>query len=91
MFNKKDFQNGMVIEMNDGRRRLFWNDRFIDEDGYILMCDISDDLYVLGRIDRLHIVKVFLTHDVCYFGAFLSDENLTCIWDRYNSQNFKRI
>ena len=84
MFKKKDFQNGMVIEMNDGRRRLFWNDRFIDEHGYVPICNISDNLYDLDRIDKQHIVKVFLTHDVCYFRDFLRDESLTCIWDRYN-------
>lgn len=84
MFKKKDFQNGMVVEMNDGRRRLFWNDRFIDEHGYIPMCNISDDLYDLDTIDKQHIVKVFLTHDVCYFRDFLRDESLTCIWNRYN-------
>lgn len=82
MFNKKDFQNGMVIEMNDGRKRLFWNGRFIDKHGYIPLCNISEDLYDLDTINRQHIIKVFLTHDVCYLSAFFNDENLTCIWSR---------
>lgn len=84
MFNKKDFQNGMVVEMNNGVRRLLWNGKFIDEHGYIPISHLSDDLYDLDTTSGQHIVKVFLTHDVCYFKDFLRDERLTCIWDRYN-------
>ena len=84
MFRKEDFQNGMVVEMSDGRRRMFWNGRLIDEYGYIPMSFIDDKLYNSDSTVKEHIVKVFLTHDVCYFRDFLRDESLTCIWSRYN-------
>lgn len=84
MFNKKDFQNGMVIEMNDGTRRLLWNGKFIDEHGYISLSNLNNDLYDLDTTNHQYVVKVFLTHDVCYLKDFLKDDSLTCIWDRYN-------
>lgn len=48
------------------------------------MSFIDDKLYNSDSIVKDHIVKVFLTHDVCYFRDFLRDESLTCIWSRYN-------
>ena len=82
MFNKEDFQNGMVIELNTGRRRMFWNGRFIDEYGYMSMNCIDEDLYISHSTSNQHIVKVFLTHDIGYLSGFLRDGNLTCIWKR---------
>ena len=83
MFRKEDFQNGVVVEMSDGRRRMFWNGRLIDECGYIPMSFIDDKLYNSDSTVKEHIVKVFLTHDICYFRDFLRDDSLTCIWSRY--------
>lgn len=82
MFNKGDIQNGMVVEMNTGERRLCWNGRLIDNFGYIPMEHIDDTLCDIDKIDRQYISKIFLTHDVSYFKRFLMDDSLTCIWDR---------
>ena len=82
MFNKEDFQNGMVIELNTGRKRLFWNGRLMDEYGYIPLSCIDEDFHIVDTINEQYVVKVFLTHDIGYLGSFFRDENLTCIWKR---------
>lgn len=82
MFLKKDLINGMVVQFNNGHRRLVWDNKLIDSNGYVPMSHISDELIDLNNIHSQYIAKIFLTHDVCYFSGFFHDENLTCIWER---------
>jgi hypothetical protein len=72
----------MVVEFNDGSRRLVWEDKLIDKCGFMPMFNISDELVNSDAMDGEHIVKVFLVHDVGSFSDFFRDRHLTCIWDR---------
>lgn len=85
MFNKKDFKNGMVVELNSGKRRLFWENKFIDKIGFIPLKYYDDNLnhiYEVPKDDNIN--KIFLTHDIGYFNGFFEDDCLTKIWDRNN-------
>jgi len=83
MFKKIDFKNGMVIGLDTGDRRLFWEGRFIDKCGYIPLGYYNDNLNNMDRIPGDHnIDKIFLAHGVGYFDDFFSDDNLTMIWSR---------
>lgn len=82
MFKKEDLKNGMVVEFNDGSRRLLWEDKLIDSQGFIPMGFINDELLNMDDLRKAYIVKIFLTHNVCYFTDFLRDKSLTCIWSR---------
>jgi len=80
MFKKEDFKNGMVVELDTGDRRLFWEGRFIDSHGYIPLTYYNDDLKNMDRISMdENIDKIFLTHRVAYFGDFFRDDKLTKI------------
>ena len=84
MFNKADFKNGMVVELDTGERRLFWENKFIDARGYIPLCYYNDNL---NNIDRIpgdeNIDRIYITHNVGYFNDFFENDNLTKIWSRY--------
>lgn len=81
MFLKKDLVNGMVVEFNDGHRRLVWNDRLIDSHGYIPMSYINDKLINIDHIHKEYIARIYLTHDIGYLTDFFNDKNLSCIWE----------
>lgn len=84
MFKKEDFKNGMVVELDTGDRRLFWNGRFIDHHGYIPLSFYDSDLNNTDRIPKdENIDKIFTVKNVGYFNAFFRDENLIQIWSRY--------
>ena len=83
-FYKSSFKNGMVVELDTGERRLFWDDRFIDEHGYIPLCYYDENLNNMDRIDhKENIDKIFTVKNVGYFSCFFMDRNLTEIWNRY--------
>lgn len=82
MFKKSDLKNGMVIEFNNGERRLLWEEKLIDNRGYIPIQNINEELYNMDSISREHITKIYLSHDVRYFNDFFNNESLTCIWKR---------
>ena len=83
MFKKSDFKNGMVILLDTGKKRLFWEDKFIDAHGFIPLHYYNDQL---NNIDRIHkdenIEKIFTSHGVGYFEDFFRGVNLTEIWSR---------
>lgn len=83
MFKKEDFKNGMVVQLDTGSRRLFWDERFIDQNGYIPLSDYNDSLLNTDRIPKdENIVKIYTVNNVGYFNDFFVDENLTEIWNR---------
>jgi hypothetical protein len=83
-FNKQSFKNGMVVELDTGRKRLYWEGRLIDEHGYIPLCYYDEDLRNTDNINNEdNIDKVFTARNVGYFSDFFSDRNLTEIWSRY--------
>lgn len=82
ILKKSDLKNGMVVEFNNGERRLLWEGKLIDKRGYIPMQYINEELYNMDSISREHITEVYLSHDVGYFDDFFNNESLTCIWKR---------
>lgn len=83
MFKKEDFKNGMVVQLDTGSRRLFWDARFIDQSGYIPLSYYNDSLLNTDRIPKdENIVKIYTVKNVGYFDDFFVDENLTEIWSR---------
>lgn len=86
MFDKGNFKNGMVVEFNDGNRRLVWEGRLIDSCGFIPLHFIDKDLVDMDSIKCKYITKVYLTKNVCSFNDFFREKNLTCIWTRDNEE-----
>jgi hypothetical protein len=85
LFDKNNFKNGMVIELDTGARRLFWDGRFIDEYGFIPLWHYNDDLKNMDNIlGQENIDKIYTVTNVGYFKDFFHDFNLTLIWSRYD-------
>lgn len=85
MFKLEDFENGMVVELEDGKKRLYWEGNFIDQHGYIPIKYYNANLNNTDRIgNRDDIKRIFTSTNISYFGAFLIEDNLTEIWNRYN-------
>ena len=83
IFKKTDFKNGMVVELNTRERRLVWEDRLINECGYIPLENYDDNLNNTNELYKKEdIDKVFLTHDVRYLEDFFSDGKIIEIWRR---------
>ena len=82
MFKKEDLKNGMVVEFNNGGRRLVWENRLIDKLGYIPISNINKELYNSDSLNGEHITKIYLAHDIMYLNSFFNSKSLTCIWDR---------
>lgn len=84
MFNKKDLKNGMVVEFNNGKRRMVWDDKLIDNIGFIWMNNIREnDLKHLDSIQDEYIVKVYKHKDIGSIRCFLRNDCLTQIWSIY--------
>lgn len=84
MFKKEDFKNGMVTQLHTGERMLFWESKFIDQDGFIALDFYDHNLNNIHRITKdKNIDIIYTTHDTHYFDAFFIDANLTEIWSRY--------
>ena len=85
-FKKSDLKNGMVVEFNTGERRLLWNDRLIDDIGFIWLENIKEDKYGnlkhIANINNEVINSVYETHDIGSINDFFKDEHLTLIWKR---------
>lgn len=83
-FPKSNFINGMVVQLDTGAKRLYWDGRFIDEGGYIPLCYYNNDLRNTdNRFGRENIDKIFTVKDVMYFKNFFDESKLTEIWSRY--------
>ena len=84
IFPHSRFTNGMVVELDTGCKRMYWEGRFIDEHGYIPLCYYNEDLRnVDNRFGRDNIDKIFTTRNVGYLKDFFNERNLTEIWNRY--------
>ena len=83
IFKKTDFKNGMVVELNTRERRLVWDDRLINEYGFIPLENYDDNLNNINELSKEeNINKVFLTRDVSYLEDFFSDKKIIEIWRR---------
>jgi hypothetical protein len=83
LFPKANFKNGMVVELDTRKRRLFWEGRFIDGTGYIPLGYYDNELNNMDTINHTdNINKIYLSHDVGYFEDFFRDASLTEIWRR---------
>lgn len=84
MFKKEDFKNGMVVQLDTGGRRLFWDGRFIDQLGFIPIQHFDENLHNMDRITYdENINAVYTVKNVGYFDDFFRDVNLTKVWSRY--------
>lgn len=84
MFNKNDLKNGMVVEFNDGTRRMVWDDKLIDYTGHIWLDDIRErDLKHLNSIKDEYIVKIYDHKDVYSLNCLFKMEYLIEIWSIY--------
>lgn len=84
MFNKIDFKDGMIVQLDTGKKRLYWEGKFIDMGGYIPLDYYDDNLNNMDSITKDgNIDKVFLVHGVESFDTFFNTKNLTEIWSRY--------
>jgi len=83
MFNKKDLKNGMIVEFNNGKKRMIWKDKLIDNIGFIWMANIDErDLRHLDNIKGEFIDVVYKTQDIGSMSDFFRDDNLMEIWRR---------
>lgn len=84
MFNKSDLRDGMVVEFNNGKRKMLWKDRLIDTVGFIWLVNIRDeDLKHVESVDNEIIVKIYETHNIHSINDFFKDECLTLIWSKH--------
>lgn len=85
MFKKIDFKNGMVVELANKEKRLYWDGNLIAQSDCIPIRYYDNDLKNMNDASEKNkdINKVFLTHDIGYFNDFFRYYNLTKIWSRY--------
>jgi hypothetical protein len=84
MFKKSDFKNGMIVEFNNGKRRMIWDDKLIDNIGFIWMANIDEkDLRHLDSIKGEFIDRIYKTYNIGSMNDFFRDDSLTEIWNRY--------
>lgn len=82
-FTKADLKDGMVVEYQNGFRRLVVGDMLIGQNGWLDLGEFNYDLRCSGYdFESLHIVKVYETKCPRSFGALLDDDNLELIWQR---------
>ena len=78
-FTKADLKDGMVVEYDDGRRRLVLGDRFIGNNGNAFMHEFNEDL----KFNHSYIVinKIYES-TAWYLNDIFKDDCLTLIWER---------
>lgn len=90
MFKLEDFENGMVVELKCGDKRLFWEGNFIDKNGYIPVSLYNKELVNTDTFDgRDDIVRIYESKHVTHFNAFFADKHLTEIWSRDDLSKYK--
>lgn len=85
-FFKSDFQDGIVVELNNGQRRMFFDGLLIDKTSYLSTEDYTEDLLYKGEKpekSNYDIMRAYIP-DVHFFNADIvfQDKNLRLIWDR---------
>lgn len=87
-FTKADLKDGMVVECQNGFRRLVVGDMLIGQNGWLDLGEFNYDLRCSGYdFESLHIVKVYETKCPRSFGALLDDDNLELIWQRTETKH----
>lgn len=79
-FTKADLKPGMVVELCDGDRYLFVNDKFANAHEWSDSKHYNNDL-THSVYDNLHIVKVY-TSTGHTLGTMLNNSSLTLVWER---------
>ena len=79
-FTKADLKDGMVVEYNNGNRRMVLGKYFIGESSHAPLADYTEDLRE-PNFPKQTINKVYIssTRSIDYL---FDDDNLTLIWER---------
>ena len=79
-FTKADLKDGMVVEYNNGNRRMVLGKYFIGENSHAPLADYTEDLRE-PNFPKQTINKVYIssTRSINYL---FDDDNLTLIWER---------
>lgn len=85
-FTKSDLKDGMVVEFCNGFRRMFLVDKFIGENGHMLLDHYNENLETSDN--DFTISKVYLTHSNTLKNYF-KDEYLELIWKRNRKMTLK--
>ena len=84
MFKKVDLKNGMVVQVNNGSKRLFFEGRLIDDKGDIYLDRYDENLKHLSRLFAdFDIDKIYILKDINALTAISDNNNLIEIWSRY--------
>ena len=87
-FAKADLKDGMVVEYQNGFRRLVVGDMLIGQNGWLDLGEFNYDLRCSGYdLESLHIVKAYKIKCPGGFGAILDDNNLELIWQRTETKH----
>lgn len=87
-FTKADLKDGMVVEYQNGFRRLVVGDMLIGQNGWLDLGEFNYDLRCSGYdLESLHIVKAYKIKCPGGFGAILDDNNLELIWQRTETKH----
>lgn len=73
----------MVVDLDSGERRIFWDGRFIDNHGYIPLSSYDENLnnvHNIGRIDN--VIRIYNSKNILFMGMFFRDDCLDLIWER---------
>ena len=78
-FTKADLKDGMVVEYNNGQRRLVFGDKLIGNKGNAFVYELNEDLILSGS--TLAINKVYKSNP-WFLNEIFDDASLTLIWER---------
>ena len=79
-FTKKDLKPGMVVEYNNGSRRLVLSDRLIGDGTYNWLESYTEELKSNAN-DELNVKKVYISNAYSLDDLF-EDDCLVLIWER---------
>ena len=78
-FTKADLKNGMIVEYNNGNRRLVLGDKLISDKGTAFVSELNEDLILSDS--TLAINKVYKSNP-WFLNEIFDDASLTLIWER---------
>lgn len=87
---KEDLQNGMIVELRDGREYIVQNEKLIHKYSY---CELDgyDGNLTSKCSDQFDIVKIYKTVDLKSPEYFFNDDYLELVWKRPEKKNFSKI
>lgn len=87
-FTKADLKDGMVIEYRNGKIGFCINGKILYENGFDVICDLTEDLLDEDYDKKYDIIKVYKLNmsGVHELKSVLEKKNLILIWERIETK-----